>query len=212
MIEAVLFALDDRLYPESQYRRSGLRHVAQVLGNPEHIFDMLEEFYRQTGDPIKQIVNLLLAEYHSHMPEISPYPDVVPVLRELSKEYRLGLVTSNTTGAQQIKIEKLEIASWFDHITIATHPHVKPTRRPYLDTLEALGVEARKAVFVGDDPDTDLLGAHRVGMKSILVVRKDADGIEPPFPLGSQPAAIIGSLSELPEVLVELSREAEVIA
>jgi len=212
MIKAVLFALDDTLYPEGQYRRSGLRHVANFLGNPEHIFDILEEFYQQTGDPIKQIVNLLLTEYHSHRPEISPYPDVVPALRGLSKEYRLGLVTSNTTGAQQIKIEKLEIASWFDHITIATPPHVKPTRRPYLDTLEALGVDPQAAVFVGDDPDTDLLGAHRVGMKSILVARKDADGIEPPFPLGSQPAAIIDSLSKLPDVLVELNLEAEAIA
>jgi len=89
---------------------------------------------------------------------------------------------------------------------------VKPTRRPYLDTLEALGVDPQAAVFVGDDPDTDLLGAHRVGMKSILVARKDADGIEPPFPLGSQPAAIIDSLSKLPDVLVELNLEAEAIA
>ena len=81
MIKALLFSLDNTLYPEIEYRRSGLRHVAQVFAKPEHVFDLLEEFDRQTGEPIPQLAKLLLAEYHTHTPDISPYPEATAVAR-----------------------------------------------------------------------------------------------------------------------------------
>jgi putative hydrolase of the HAD superfamily len=205
MIKAVLFDLDDTLYPERAYRQSGLRHLSHVLGRPEYILDLLEEFDRRGAEPVAQVVKMLLAEYRAHDPTIAPYPEVPAVLTQLAGQYPLGLVTDDPTGAQQRKIDALGIAGHFRHVTIARPPHVKPTRRPYLDTLEALHVEPHDAVFVGDDRDTDILGANRVGMRAIQIIRDGQMKTDQIGPAGSEPAAVIHSLAELPQAIEELS-------
>ncbi|ADC89946.1 HAD-superfamily subfamily IIA hydrolase like protein [Thermocrinis albus DSM 14484] len=45
----------------------------------------------------------------------------------------------------------------------------KPSPTFFLKVLEKLGVSAEEAVMVGDDIEADVLGAQRVGMKSVLV-------------------------------------------
>ena len=42
--------------------------------------------------------------------------------------------------------------------------------------LESLGVNASETIFVGDDRKADILGAHRIGMKTVL---RGVDGAEP---------------------------------
>jgi putative hydrolase of the HAD superfamily len=44
----------------------------------------------------------------------------------------------------------------------------KPHPAPFERTLELLGVSADKAIFVGDDPRWDVVGAQRVGLRPIL--------------------------------------------
>lgn len=60
--------------------------------------------------------------------------------------------------------------------------------------------EAQKALFIGDRLDTDILGANRVGIESVLVLT----GIDRPkhvlaAPDGSRPTYILGDLRELHE-------------
>ena len=43
----------------------------------------------------------------------------------------------------------------------------KPSVEPYLRVLELLGVAPARAVYVGDNPAKDFLGARRAGMRSI---------------------------------------------
>lgn len=54
---------------------------------------------------------------------------------------------------------------------VNTEPLVIGKPAPYLFkmALSQMGVTAEKAVMVGDNPATDLVGAHRAGMDSILV-------------------------------------------
>jgi 4-nitrophenyl phosphatase len=46
----------------------------------------------------------------------------------------------------------------------------KPEPAMFVAILEAAGVEAAEALVIGDNPDSDVAGAHRSGMASILVL------------------------------------------
>jgi 4-nitrophenyl phosphatase len=51
----------------------------------------------------------------------------------------------------------------------------KPAPAMFRDTLEAAGVRPTECVVVGDNPDADVVGAHRAGCAAILVLTGVAD-------------------------------------
>ncbi len=54
----------------------------------------------------------------------------------------------------------------------------KPAPAMFTAILEAAGVSGRDAVVVGDNPDSDVAGAHRAGCAAILVLTGVADAAE----------------------------------
>jgi 4-nitrophenyl phosphatase len=53
----------------------------------------------------------------------------------------------------------------------------KPEPAMFAAILEAAGVEPAEALVIGDNPDSDIAGAHRSGIRSVLVLTgvTDAD-------------------------------------
>ena len=51
----------------------------------------------------------------------------------------------------------------------------KPSPAMFTAILEASGIDAQEAVVVGDNPDADVVGAHRAGLAAILVLTGVAD-------------------------------------
>lgn len=69
-------------------------------------------------------------------------------------------------------LKRLGIARYFDVVITSarvgyrkTHPAI------FLKALESLSTPPREAVFVGDDPISDVLGAKRVGMVAVWLNR-----------------------------------------
>jgi len=76
----------------------------------------------------------------------------------------------------------------------------KPSVAYFAAALEALDAEAEMTWMVGDDLENDVLGAHRHGMKTILVRtgKFRPDEVERSR---VQPDAIISSIAQLPDWL-----------
>jgi len=76
----------------------------------------------------------------------------------------------------------------------------KPDKQVSQVALDKLGVEAENAVMVGNRIDADIMGANRIGMKSVWFRWNDrceeTVGSE-----DEKPDFIIKSLSELPGIL-----------
>ena len=51
----------------------------------------------------------------------------------------------------------------------------KPAPAMFSATVEASGIPASESVVVGDNPDADVVGAHRAGCAAILVLTGVAD-------------------------------------
>lgn len=124
------------------------------------------------------------------------FPQMVETLRLLrDRGLKLAIVTNASASFQKAAIQALNMEHMFDAIVISEAEDLrKPDRRIFDLTLRRLGVAQAEAVFVGDHPETDILGAQNAGMRTIWK-RDDYWG---PCPLAD---AVIDELDELPAIL-----------
>ena len=100
-----------------------------------------------------------------------------------SRGLAVGLVSNigYTTGYVLRDIfARWGIAPYLDVLTFSDEAgEAKPAPGIFRRTLQALGVEAEEAAFVGDMPALDVVGALRVGMWSVQIGDQHLDGAEP---------------------------------
>jgi HAD superfamily hydrolase (TIGR01509 family) len=93
--------------------------------------------------------------------------DNVPLLRELARRYRLGIV-SNFYGNLARVCDDAGIRSLFSVLVDSTEVGcAKPDPRIFQRALEVLAVSPSAATFVGDSLPRDMAGARAVGMRHI---------------------------------------------
>jgi putative hydrolase of the HAD superfamily len=125
--------------------------------------------------------------------EFSPYPDVVPALRELRERGLTLVVASNWDCSLPEWLRPAGILELVDGVvTSAEVGAAKPSPRVFQRALAVAGVDPVEALHVGDKVDNDIGGAAAAGVRGVLLQRD-----------GSPPAGIeaISSLSELATLL-----------
>jgi len=102
------------------------------------------------------------------------YDDVLPTLGKLKQRgFILGLITSMGKDVK-IAAQKLGIKTYLDFMVISEEVGaVKPEPPIFLAALERAMVDAWEAVYVGDQYETDVLGARGVDIRPILIDRFD---------------------------------------
>jgi putative hydrolase of the HAD superfamily len=126
---------------------------------------------------------------------IYPDPAAEHVLSRLKANgLHLGVI-SNHRGTLKENLDELGVLRFFD---VILDSHIVGFRKPdpeiFLMACRVIGVEPQDAVYVGDEPVTDVAGARRAGLGPILV---------DPLALFEQndAEATIASLSQLERVL-----------
>jgi putative hydrolase of the HAD superfamily len=192
VISAVVFDLDDTLYPERDFVFGGYRAVADEISR-RHGVDilgwLLEAFENgRRGDlftPALQAhgcyqdeaqVRRLVEVYRGHLPSLRPFDDARAVLTELRSRpaLSLGLITDGIAAVQRGKIEALGIASCFDAIVVTDElggEFRKPHARGYLHCARLLGLEPAAMAYIGDNPQKDFVAARRLGMATLRIRR-----------------------------------------
>ncbi len=93
-------------------------------------------------------------------------------LRTLSRRFRLGVVTNGLTRIQHGRLRVSRLRPFFDTVVTSQACGVaKPDPRILAIALEKLGVEAREAVYVGDDLAVDHVAARAAGLAFVWVDR-----------------------------------------
>ncbi|MHC4698915.1 MAG: HAD family hydrolase [Planctomycetota bacterium] len=89
---------------------------------------------------------------------------------------KLGLV-SNTVMPGFTIDEFLEDAGFLDYFPVRIYSsdvrYMKPSRKIFRLALDQLDVAAERTIFVGDRVDNDVVGASRLGMKTVLFIPGD---------------------------------------
>ncbi|YCA45727.1 HAD family hydrolase [Bacillus sp. JZ8] len=130
------------------------------------------------------------------------YEESFRTLDKLKENYRLLLLTNGSPDLQNTKLEITpEIAPYFDEIIISgAFGRGKPDPTIFEHALEKMGLEKDDAIMVGDNLMTDILGASRIGMKSVWINRENKERNE------VSPTYEITHLEELYPLLEELNK------
>ncbi|ASJ05032.1 TIGR02253 family HAD-type hydrolase [Thermococcus barossii] len=108
-------------------------------------------------------------EMHARYGEL--FPDAVETIKALKDlGLHVGIITDSDNDYIEAHLKALGIYDLFDSITTSEDAgFYKPHERPFRLALERAGVEAGEALYVGDNPVKDCVGAKKVGMFSVLL-------------------------------------------
>lgn len=191
MLKAIVFDMDDTLYPEHEYVNSGflavdthLRHqningfyekAIQLFeqGNNGRIFnealDMLEVPYEK--EEILQLINV----YRGHLPSIQLFEDAKMVINSLSEHYPLALISDGYLVAQQNKVKALKLEEMFTEILLTDslgRDNWKPSHLPYETIEKRLNLNGNDLVYIGDNITKDFIAAKERGWLTIHIERE----------------------------------------
>ena len=215
---AIVFDLDDTLYPERQFAFSGFTAVAETfahrlgdvqtavvemgrLFDTQHRSRVFNELLVKLGQPADgEFITRMIAAYREHKPTIALFPGVPPVLEHLRDGYKLGLITDGPAQQQRNKIDALGLTRRFDEIIVTGELGAglsKPHPRAFELIAERLGVEACRCTYVADNAAKDFVAPNALGWRTVRVRRDDGIYQSAPAPDGGEPQHTIGDLDQL---------------
>jgi len=124
----------------------------------------------------------------------APYPEVRGVFAQLRRrELKVGLISAGYEVEIRHILQRagLEDGLFDVMVGVDTVRKVKPDPDVFRYAVNALNVDAREALFVGDSVEMDYDGARAAGMKALLVRRRDTSAED------SSRAETIRSLKEI---------------
>ncbi len=227
MISTIVFDLDDTLYPEVDYCRSGFQIVAENLssqteqstetiftalwtefeqGNRHHTFNAVLE--QLDLDHSEQAVKALLRIYRNHIPRITLPSTSLKILTHLQHQYTLGLLTDGFLPAQRLKVRALKIGRFFKSIIYTEQlgrEYWKPSPVGFERLMQSLNTNAAEMVYVGDNPAKDFLAPNQLGFTTIQVQNPQAVHCHDQDDPNAQAHYHIDTLASLAPLLKELS-------
>ena len=163
--------------------------------------DVLHAASAAVGLPVEEALRTkAVARYLDHWaPTSTARPDAGPVLHALKERgLRTGLL-SNTHWPRSTHEDWLARDGILDLLDARVYTsdleHVKPHPDAFAALLDAVDVDAGRAVFVGDRLHDDIAGAKAVGLRTVWV-RND---VVPSYDV--QPDAVVTELGELVDVV-----------
>ncbi len=229
-IRAVVFDLDDTLYPERAYVRSGYEAVAEYLskqtraeGVPnltreEFLGKLLQAF--ETG-PRDRVFNAVLDElgwtvtveeirelvrvYREHGPRLKLEPAVRKVLKTLKQRFQLGLISDGFLPAQRLKAESLGLGKYFDAMIFTEElgrEFWKPHPRAFERMEEILECSAGQCVYVADNTEKDFIAPNGRGWRTVQILRPDRIRQTEEPPPGGEAQQVITEIDQLIPLLI----------
>jgi putative hydrolase of the HAD superfamily len=223
-IAVVAFDIDDTLYLERDYVRSGFRAVdgwcqehlgrsgfgasaweAFQQGARRDIFDRV---LRQWGVPIEpSLIGQLVDVYRRHDPQIDLLPDAAECLARLRGRVKLAAISDGPPASQQAKVRRLGLDRWMDEIVLTGvlgPGFEKPSPKAFLKIQETFQCAGSQCVYVADNPAKDFRGPRQLGMTAIRVRRLEGlhYHVDPCSPADA-PHFNILNLADLPAALIK---------
>ena len=230
MITTVVFDLDDTLYDEIDYCRSGLASVAEFLADlpgippAERIFEVfwteftagnrtktfnaaLEQLGIAADTDDNKLIGDLVKVYRSHVPKITLPDDSRDVLEQLSDKYTLAMLTDGFLPAQRLKVEALGIEGYFKCIIYTEklgRVFWKPSPAGFEELIRTLGAKPQNIVYVADNEKKDFIAPNKLGFLTVQLVRPARIHTDSSSDAGAAAQYVIHKISRLTPLLDKL--------
>lgn len=188
-LKAIVFDLDDTLYGEREYVKSGYFAVSQMFPQIKNAEAKLWQAFEKKKSAIDE---LLLSEgiysdelkqkclevYRYHQPTIHLYDGVVEMLTLLRKQgLLLGIITDGRPEGQWAKITTLKLTEYVDQIIVTDElggvEYRKPNKKAFMLLKELFDVQFSEMCYVGDNIKKDFIPCEQLDIKPVYFVNKD---------------------------------------
>ena len=187
----VVFDLDDTLFLEVDYVRSGFRAVGRyaqaewgLAGLGDACWEAFQAGVRHrvfdtvlAGAGIEATpgaVGALVQAYRSHVPDIGLLPDAAACLSALAGRVSLAVVTDGPAVSQRNKAAALGAEGW-SALSVFTaelgEGHSKPDPLAFQMVQEACGWAGADCLYLADNPAKDFAGPARLGWRTARIRR-----------------------------------------
>jgi putative hydrolase of the HAD superfamily len=227
MITTVVFDLDDTLYDEIEYCKSGFRAVAEFLAElsealpAESIFAALwkqfaagnhKNTFNAALDKLEidyddELIGELVNVYRNHTPKITLPQDSRDVLCKLQTKYTLALITDGYLPGQKLKVKSLGIEDFFKCIVYTEQlgrEFWKPSPAGFEKIIETLKVKPENMVYIGDNEKKDFIAPNKLGFFTIQLIRPARLHTKSSAEPDGRAKHVIHKISRLPHLLDKL--------
>ena len=189
----VVFDLDDTLYMEREYVRSGFEAVgiwvSRNLGLQDftdrawslfgsglrrRIFDVLLLQSGRDADPV--LIEQMVTVYRTHQPRIAVLPDAVGCLSSLDGNALLAIISDGPPDSQRRKVQALRVAHYFEMIVLTGvwgAAFSKPHLRAFQLVQTTLHPADGRFIYVADNPEKDFIAPAALGWLTVRVRRPE---------------------------------------
>lgn len=191
-LRCVVFDMDDTLYLERDYVRSGFLHAGTLVekrfglkgfsdaawelfleGKRGNIFDLA---FNRIGIQVSEsVVKTLVDVYRNHIPAISLAEDAAWCLDRLNLNYDLALISDGPIVSQTNKAEALELDRWINLMIFTDKwgaAFYKPHPRAFLTVQSEIGADPNECMYVADNPGKDFTAPNKLGWTTVRVRRE----------------------------------------
>ncbi|MFA4982602.1 MAG: HAD-IA family hydrolase [Candidatus Micrarchaeia archaeon] len=195
MLKAVLFDLDNTLLDFSGFKRESALAAAKAMkqaGVPHDekmIYGKIFEIYEKKGIEYQLTFNEVLHELGIENPSqferakqaaiiaytkkkfdlIKPRQKVIQTLNSLKGRYNLGIVTDAPKDKAWQRLILAGLDGYFFPVVTFSDTNVhKPSTTPFKRALVFIKVLPSECLYVGDNPERDIIGAKKIGMRTCL--------------------------------------------
>ncbi|MDE6401516.1 MAG: HAD-IA family hydrolase, partial [Clostridiales bacterium] len=187
-IKAVVFDLDDTLFSEVDYVKSGFKAVAEYVegrfGLKNVFAELVELFERDRSGVFDRFVaahgldgavaGSFTELYREHFPNIVLSDEVKQTLAKLRADgFKLGIVTDGRPTGQRNKIAALGLDALVDRIIVTDELGGAEFRKPNPKAFELMcdefGIDAEQMLYVGDNPQKDFAVKKYLPIKTARV-------------------------------------------
>ena len=186
--KVVVFDLDDTLYSEKEYVKSGFKYIARFFPDIETAYEELYGLFLQRKNAIDEFLRVhniysdelkekILHEYRFHVPDIHLYDGVYEMLQNLKRAgHKLGMITDGRVEGQKNKIDALRLNDVFDKIIITDSlggvEYRKPNPKAFEIMKDFFNTSYSDMCYIGDNIFKDFDVPRLVKMQSIYFSNK----------------------------------------
>ncbi len=189
-LKAVIFDLDDTLYSEKEYVKSGFKKVAETIGNDvvatekqlwqafENGENAIDSVLRANNLYTEDLKNKCVNEYRNQIPDIHLFDGVVEVLTTLKqKGIKTGIITDGRPFGQRAKLKALGLENLVDEIIITDELGGINFRKPddisFRIMQKRFNVNFGEIMYLGDNLNKDFIAPLQLGMQVGCFENKD---------------------------------------
>jgi len=202
MIKAVIFDLDNTLVDFFRMKKEAVKAAVAAMVDAgldmsfKQAYDGINRIYETEGIEYQEVFDVFLADKYGDINHkllaagvvayrkareaaLVLYPHVTSTLTTLAKRgIKLAVITDAPPKQAWLRLCYLNLHHLFDTVLTSAETGVlKPSPQPFRMVLKTLKVKPEETLMMGDWPERDMVGAKKVGIRTVFARYGDRRGV-----------------------------------